>query len=414
MRHFCACVVSRQWQGWESGQVLLLTTITMVVLIGFAALASDVSLLWSERRHMQTAADAAAIAGAIALRNGESIASAADNAAALNHFSNGLERATVTVNNPPVRGLYAGNADYVEVIVAQPEQTYFLRLLGYDSMNVSTRAVSGAMNGRFCVYVLNPTAPNALNIDGGDSLNSNCGVMVDSNSSAALTNGGTLDAPSVGVVGGYRGGAGIHAGTLKSGIAPMGDPLAYLQPPAVGSNCDYTNYAMHGTSTATLYPGVYCGGIFMNDSSSAILNPGTYVLQGGGLTVHDFATLQGSDVTFYNTQGGHYRYRPIALQDQVTVVLSAPTSGPLAGMLFFQDRSISSPRPNLIGSKGGLTGVLYFPTTPLRFSAHQSQSVAYTIMVADTLSLDIPGVTISSDYSSLANGSPIKSTGLYE
>ncbi|MBF6560414.1 MAG: hypothetical protein IVW56_09005 [Candidatus Binataceae bacterium] len=386
----------------------------MVVLIGFVALATDVGVMWSERRHMQTAADAAAVAAATALRNRQSTSPAADNVAALNGFTNGGSGVTITVNNPPLSGIYTGNAQYVEVIIAQPETTYFLRALGYNSMNVSTRAVSGAMNGRACLYVLNRTVSSALNLDGGNSLTSNCAVMVDSSNSTALTNGGTLAAPSVGVVGGYTGGAGIHAQTLKTGIAPLGDPLAYLQPPAVGGKCDHTNDAIHGTTAVTLNPGVYCGGIFINDSAKVTLNPGNYILEGGGLTVHDFATLRGSGVTFYNTQGPGYAYGPISVQDLVTIVLSAPTSGPLAGILFFQDRSISSTNPNIIGAQGGLTGALYFPTTRLHFSSLQTQSVAYTIIVADTVSLDIKGVTINSDYSSLADGSPIRSSVLYE
>ncbi|MGH7328057.1 MAG: pilus assembly protein TadG-related protein, partial [Polyangiaceae bacterium] len=68
----------------ESGQVLSLTVISMVVLIGFVALSVDVGLLWSERRHMQTAADAAAIAGATALRLGNDVTTAADDVSALN------------------------------------------------------------------------------------------------------------------------------------------------------------------------------------------------------------------------------------------------------------------------------------------------------------------------------------------
>jgi uncharacterized membrane protein len=41
----------------------LLATISIVVLLGFAALAVDVGYLYSTRRRMQTAADAAAVAG---------------------------------------------------------------------------------------------------------------------------------------------------------------------------------------------------------------------------------------------------------------------------------------------------------------------------------------------------------------
>lgn len=48
----------------ESGQTLVHVALMMVVLLGFLALAIDVGLLYSERRRMQNAADAGALAGA--------------------------------------------------------------------------------------------------------------------------------------------------------------------------------------------------------------------------------------------------------------------------------------------------------------------------------------------------------------
>ena len=58
------------------GQILVLATITMVILLGFTALAVDMGYLYSTRRRMQTAAEAAAVAGATALRDGESYSGA--------------------------------------------------------------------------------------------------------------------------------------------------------------------------------------------------------------------------------------------------------------------------------------------------------------------------------------------------
>jgi hypothetical protein len=47
----------------ESGQILVLLVVGMVVLLGFSALAIDGGLVYSERRHAQNASDAAALAG---------------------------------------------------------------------------------------------------------------------------------------------------------------------------------------------------------------------------------------------------------------------------------------------------------------------------------------------------------------
>jgi len=48
----------------ETGQALVQVAIMLVVLLGFVALAIDVGMIYAERRHMQNAADAGALAGA--------------------------------------------------------------------------------------------------------------------------------------------------------------------------------------------------------------------------------------------------------------------------------------------------------------------------------------------------------------
>ena len=47
----------------EFGQGLVLAALAMVVILGFAAMAIDVGLFLHERRELQNAADAAALAG---------------------------------------------------------------------------------------------------------------------------------------------------------------------------------------------------------------------------------------------------------------------------------------------------------------------------------------------------------------
>src|SRR5258708_6616062 len=110
----------------SSGQILVLVTAGLVILTAFAGLAVDVGQFWSARRQMQTAADAAAIAGASALRFSRSPSAAADAVTATNGFTDGTNNVIVTVNNPPASGPYHLNPNYVEVIVIQPHPTSFL------------------------------------------------------------------------------------------------------------------------------------------------------------------------------------------------------------------------------------------------------------------------------------------------
>lgn len=158
----------------KRGQIVVLTSVSIVTLIGLVALATDVGSLYSVRRRIQTAADAAAVAGVTALRTGQSVTSSAKTGSGLDGFTDGQNGTTVTVNNPPATGTYAGNSSYVEVVVKQTAPTYFLKVLGYSSIPVSARAVAGGITGPACVYALDPNADDTIAISGNFTINASC------------------------------------------------------------------------------------------------------------------------------------------------------------------------------------------------------------------------------------------------
>jgi hypothetical protein len=142
------------------------------------------------------------------------------------------------------------------------------------------------------------------------------------------------------------------------------------------------------------------------------LNPGTYIINKGGMHVDAGTTLSGAGITFYNTStnAGGGGYQPFTINGGATLNISAPTSGPFEGILFFADRSML-PVTNVINgnSASNIVGALYFPKSYLSFSGNNS-STAYTMIVADLLTIT-GNATINNDYSSLTNGSPIRNSG---
>ena len=400
----------------SSGQILVLTSLMMIAIIGFAALAVDIGFLYTSRRRMQTAADAAAITGATALRDGQSVNSAAKTGSSLNGFTDGQNSVTVTVNNPPSSGTYAGNSAYVEVIVKQPQPTFFLRVLGFTTLNVNTRAVSGAIDGPACIYVLDPSASDALYMQNGAKVTSSCAVLVDSSSSSAihLDNNASITASSVGVAGDYLvGGGSTISPTPVTGVAPVADPLAGLAAPAIGA-CTANQLQISG-GTTTLNPGTYCGGLSI-DGATVTFNPGTYVIIGHGFTVQNGSKLNGTGVTLFIGKDSGGNDAPIQIDNSNTLTLSAPTSGPYKGILFYRDRKATDLSKNIINDSTSsiLDGVLYFPTTPLAYNGSSSGS-GYTEIIANTLEMDnYSSITMGNNYSSLQGGSPIKSDALYE
>src|SRR5260370_12365273 len=108
----------------ESGQVVVLAAGATLLIIGMAALAVDVGFLYATRRNMQTAADAAAVAGSNALETtcntnpgctceSESVCkSAARDVAKFNGYADDTNGLSVTVNTPgtkpkPTTDVYA-------------------------------------------------------------------------------------------------------------------------------------------------------------------------------------------------------------------------------------------------------------------------------------------------------------------
>jgi len=198
-----------------------------------------------------------------------------------------------------------------------------------------------------------------------------------------------VTAASVQVVGGFSASPTAISPTPITGTNPRPDPFATLAAPSY-SACDFTNFKVNGGS-ATLTSGVYCGGITINNATVAF-GPGLYVLNGGGLTISGgSSSANGQAVTFYNTSSG-YAYKPITMSGGGSVSFSAPTSGPMNGVLFFQDRSINSSSQNTLsgGSSVQLNGTLYFPTTKLVYSGGSGSAGGPTVIVADSVEFSGP------------------------
>lgn len=127
----------------ERGQALIMIAFAAVGLFAFTALAIDGGTVFARKRQAQNAADAAALAGALALTRSGDPVSAADTSIQENHFDNAPVN-EVTVNNPPVDGPYAGQTDYVQVKILSHVTTYFTRVIGRDNVDTAVQAVAHA------------------------------------------------------------------------------------------------------------------------------------------------------------------------------------------------------------------------------------------------------------------------------
>jgi Flp pilus assembly protein TadG len=271
----------------EKGQALIIIALAAVVLFGFAALAIDGSMAFSDRRHAQNAADTSAMAGALAFTRGKDITTAATSRATNNDYTdNGTTKiVTVTITDVPT-GACPGKAPGkdVEVKITSVVNTTFARILGKTQMTNVVRATA-----RGCGYIVAPLFPgNAI-------------VSLNKNNNPCAFDSGKSNAAHWTVKGGGIFSNGCAAS--KNGNSVTLDPGECVT--SVGTAQNFTCMQPNQTSQAINYP----------DGIKMPPNP----CDG---TIGDVGLPQGSGSTFTN---GIYCISDMDALDKKDIVLNNAT-----------------------------------------------------------------------------------------
>lgn len=403
--------------GGRGGGVTPLAILCMALLLAIVALAVDGGTLMEERRHVQAAADAAALAAADDLfanfnsnrgtDPGHSAQASAVATAAANGFNPDDGQSIVTVNISPQNyqgGPNAGTAlppGYAEVIVQYNAARLFSGVFGSNTIPVRGRAVARGQWGPVSnkMLALNTTAPIGVGVQNTANVNINGGLLVNSNSSTAVTVAPTatltaslltLNAGGGGLLGlvgsllggllgllglGGGGGGGSSSATPVNYALVAPDPLRSLPPPnpiQLGLSTRSTTTLNINCGTVNLFPGVYNGGINITQGASVTLHPnsdgtpGIYFLEGGGLNVSGPSSLtmvagNTAGVMIYNNWQNSND--AINFKGSSSLVLAPPSSGVYQGLTIFQKRgTLTNPAPTLtiVGSGNvNITGTIY-------------------------------------------------------
>jgi Putative Flp pilus-assembly TadE/G-like len=432
----------RVWKE-QSGQVLVLTALCMMVLLGMMGMALDVGMLFRAKRNVQIAADAAAVAAALDYKYNGSLTSAVTQgrtASAENGITNGTGGAVVSINIPPKYGPDAGTSGYIEAIVQDPTSTLFMRMFGVSSVDVAGRAVVGTGSGAGCLWTLARSGLDVSLTGSGALATTNCDIYDDSSASDALklVGSGSITAKSIGIVGNYsETGSGTISPKPTTGIAPAADPLASLPVPTItsGSCSSSCTQSFTGSSNNTLQPGTYTsisntgsgkltlaagnyvitGSLTNTGSGALVLGAGNYSIGGNLTSTGSGATTLGSG--FY-TIGGNlkltgsgpltadgvtfYTQGTTTVTGSSSLSLTAPTSGTYSGILFFQSRSDTSAL-SITGSSGStIQGILYAPAAALTLTGSGTMTVSLDIIV-DSLTETGSGSVNVTNYAVVTN-----------
>lgn len=379
----------------SAGSITILAALSVPILLGICALAVDASHTYLVRRQLQTAADAGALAGAMALSLGQSSsvskATQLANANAPAGFGVVAKSSDVTFGayDPSGASLVASRTSPSAVqVVAHRDSAHsnslpasFAQTFGIGTFDISAKAIA-TMAQKPCLIILSRSASPALSVTGSAGMNAEtCIVAVNSSAANAAIATAQATAKKFCFVGGY---SGSFFPTAQHCPA-VSDPLLAIPEPSPAPCA--TVPAIKGN--VTLQPGTYCQDIVATGSSKVTFAPGAFYLKGAKLAVTQSASLisQGSTIFLDATSS-------LAVSTSGAVNLSAPTSGVYKGLTIFQSRSAASSTTNSLVGGGNyvIKGTIYAPSTQLKMA-----SVGSTAQDAYVSSIVVGVLTLSGD-----------------
>jgi hypothetical protein len=379
-------------QNKPQGQALIIIALALVGLIGIVGLVVDGGNAFLDRRNAQNAADAAALAAALArIRGGQDMVTAAFASAAQNGYNNDVVTNSVELFSPPRDGPHSDNVEYIQIIITSHVDTYFARVVGRSKITNVVQAVartkssenSQLLNG-IAIASLAPSSncgnqksfwihgDATLDVSGGgifiNSNNETCALLQHGNGSISVNDGFKIN---------VVGGASLQKPLLFTpGVTVGAVPINYPPPffmPNVECDGSAAEISEDGTSmTAGTWADEF------PPQGVTQLEAGIYCLEDG---IKINGPLIGHNVVFKVLNGEvHF--------GNANIVLDAPNSGDNAGLLIYLPQENNSKVTLNGGSESVIEGTILAPASPIlingnsSLSGFRSQIIGYTIEVS--------------------------------
>jgi Flp pilus assembly protein TadG len=339
----------------EQGQAIVLIALAIIGLVGFTALSVDGGLVFSDRRHAQNAADTAAMAASLAKLRGDDLNSAGLAIAATNGYNNNGTTNTVTITTASTpNGECPDTGTDITVQITSHVDTAFAPVVGTDQLTNTVSATSRACDihtvGGAPLYngsSVFATKSGTCNGANGSS------ILVSGSSSLQIWGGNMGSASTDGSCLNFKGGeaqlkkeesgtacadvitAASSGGTFKSlkgqdGCGSVNYNQSFDSPPAdLGITCS-GNATKSGN---TMSPGNYTG--TFPPSGVQTLSPGIYCIN-GNFEMNGNDKLTATGVTIVMNTGR------VKWNGNMEMDISAPTSGPYAGLVIYAPPSNTS------------------------------------------------------------------------
>lgn len=401
-----ACV--RTFRGHQTGNAALVFSIAMPVLFGFVGVAVDMASLNQSKAQLQSVADSAALAAAREMRLGNAAQVTIDQVA--RNYVNSIIYSTTKLKSVETSTSIPADFKNVTVTLVAPTSSLFATKIGIASSSISASARASVKGGApLCMVMLktnNFLLGYGIKVEGNSSIAApGCSLYSNEQHPGSLdiNPAARISAATVCAVGGLKGSSTSFTTPPQLDCPVMPDPLASRPDPVSNPKaCDYNGKVVNG-GVVTLFPGVYCDGLKITGNAVVTLSPGIYTMRDNGfgslgaLVVSNGSVLKGVDVGFFFSGSGSY----MDLQPTSTVDITAPRSGPMAGILLWEGNDAVWGWHKIESTQArNLLGTIYMPKSRLFITSPNpvGDQSAYTIIVAGTLDVKNSNLVLNTNY----------------
>lgn len=395
----------------RGGVIIVMFALMLPVLLGFMGLGIEVALWYSNKRDMQAAADAAAIAGAYEIAEGRTSNVTARGTAEAENNGYSSTTGSITINNSsadvnstfPTSGAFTADSEAVEALVTKDVTRLFSAWFFDDNtVTVNGRAVATVVAGASTACVLALGSSNqqgALTVSGATNsvTMSGCTMATNSTNANAVKNQtGTMSADCIYSAGGVQG---TPTTTACSGTRTNQPEVTNPYEEAVTSpidsdfdNCGGDGGDVNVSVNTTKGEGVYCsikttGGTLTLSSGTYYINKGDFSATGGGTVSASGVVIVFGDNTGSNNCGG------LTISGSSNINITAPTSGNFVGIAFYRDSSCDANENfNFTGTTASaIEGAVYNPSGDVSMTGTGAISGSCLQVVGDSVTFSGTG-----------------------
>ena len=374
----------RLWND-KRGNALVIAGAAMPMVIGSAGLATDTIQWVNWKRHLQRAADSAAIAGVYAKMQSQAPASAVATDLVTNN-----KTGVALLSTYPQLAFPADTTNYtnaVRVTLAIKQSLSFSSMFISTSPTITAAATAGIIQtGDYCVVSLESSATTGITATGSTDINLGCGMITNSTSlNAAVAAGSSSVAASpIAAVGGIQSSNNWATGTqLLPFTVAQSDPFGSIEATAPTTCVPGGNLTIGPSATLDL-SAMTTAPCYNNLTVKGTLKlpPGPIYINGGDVGANSGALIDGtlgSTIVLTNIDTSPTAtIGTMDLNGGATVKMVAPTSGNFKGIAIYQDRravddgTTSASSPNKINgnSSSKYEGGIYFPKQQITFNGN--------------------------------------------